>query len=352
MKTVIPAADLHIGGGCKVLVDIAGALTSKGHEVEIVIPQTATVKYNIPCKLTIVPKLDRAYIPYGDIVLTNFYTTFQPAFEAWPEQTVRLSLGFEPLWAPDRQAALWTYSQGVPVISISSWLDQLIYAHSGRRSTVVSLGVDPKVFRPRGPKIAPLPDKISSKVILYIARDARDYALKGFSDFFSAMEIIKNEYRGDYIVYLICPDGIMSLSQLDIPERIFRPKDEFEMAELYRTADVFVASSWFEAFSLPPLEAMACGTPVVTTNSGGVMDFCKHMESAYVTTPKDARGLAQGICAILSDPPLADKLARGGGVSAARLTKALFERNMVNALEEIVRKRHTTYTLRKEVFEE
>lgn len=351
MKIVIPAADLHIGGGCKVLVDIAGALTNRGHDVEVVIPQTATVKYNIPCKLTIVPKLDKAYIPYGDIVLPNFYTTFQSAFEAWPEQTVRLSLGFEPLWVPNREAALWTYAQDVPIISISSWLDQLIFEHTGRRSTVVSLGVDPRVFRPQGPRIRPLLDKRSAKVILYIARDKDHYALKGFTDFRDAMAIIKNEYEGDYIVYLICPDGVMTLAPLDISERIYYPKNEYEMAKLFRTADVFVASSWFEAFSLPPLEAMACGTPVVTTNSGGVMDFCAHMESAYVTKPKDPRGLAEGICAILSNPPLGEKLVHGGKISAARLTKAHFERNIVNALEEIVRSRPSANAITREVFE-
>ncbi|NOV04260.1 glycosyltransferase family 4 protein [Paenibacillus planticolens] len=339
MKIVIPAADLHIGGGCKVLVDIAGALTNRGHEVEVVIPQTATVKYSIPCKLTVVPKLDKAYIPYGDIILPNFYTTFQSAFEAWPEQTVRLSLGFEPLWVPNREAALWTYAQNVPVISISSWLDQQIYDHVGRRSTIVSLGIDPLVFRPQGPRMKPLQSQKSGKVILYIARDRDDYALKGFDDFYACMEIIKNEYAGDYVVYLICPDGEISLGELYIPERIFYPINEHEMAKLYRTADVFVASSWFEAFSLPPLEAMACGTPVVTTNSGGVMDFCSHMDSAYVTKPRDPRGLAQGICAVLSDRHLAEKLALGGKAAAARLTKARFERNIVNVLEDIFENR-------------
>lgn len=339
MKIVIPAGDLHIGGGCKVLVDIAGALVKRGHEVEMVIPTTATVMYDIPCKLTVIPKLDSEYIPYGDIILPNFYTTFRPAFEAWPKQTVRLSLGYEPLWVPDREEALWTYAQNTPIISISSWLDQLIYDQIGRRSTIISLGIDRYVFCPQGIKVKPLPGTESAKVILYIAREPIGYALKGFNDFYACMEIIRNEYPGDYMVYMICPEYKVSLAPLDIRERIFHPKDEYEMAMLFRSADVFVASSWFEAFSLPPLEAMACGTPVVTTNSGGVMDFCAHMESAYVTKPKDPRGLAQGICAILSHPPLGERLKHGGRISAARLTKAAFEQNIVNTLEGIVKNR-------------
>lgn len=338
MKIIIPVADLHIGGGCKVLVDIAGALTDRGHDVEIVIPQSGTVKYKIPCKLTVVPTLEKSYIPYGDIILPNFYTTFSPAFEAWPDQVVRLSLGFEPLWVPKRELALWTYAQDVPIISISSWLDQQIYNHVGRRSTIVSLGVDPRVFYAKqGSERKSSADKPS--IIMYIARDPKaGYGLKGLDDFIAGMHIVQNEWRGSFLVYMICPDK-RELPLTNIPYRTFFPENESDMADLYRSADVFVSSSWFEAFSLPPLEAMACGTPVVTTDSGGIMDFCSPLENAYITRPRDPRGLAQGICAVLSDPHLSRKLALGGKASAARLTKAKFERNIVAALENIVMSR-------------
>ncbi|UJF35786.1 glycosyltransferase family 4 protein [Paenibacillus hexagrammi] len=339
MKIVMPVADLHIGGGCKVLVDIAGALTKRGHDVEIVIPKSGTVKYPIPCQLTVVPALTHETIPYGDLVLPNFYTTFFPAYQAWPEQCVRLSLGFEPLWVPAKEQALWTYMQGVPVISISRWLDDQIYRHTRKRSTVVSLGVDPAVFfadPARAAARAADPDR--HKIILYIARAAEDgYALKGFNDFKEAMQIVHREWNGSFMIHLICPDRALSVPGLH--QQAFFPANEYEMAELYRSSDVFVSSSWFEAFSLPPLEAMACGTPVVTTNSGGIMDFCTHMESAYVTAPQHPRRLAQGICAVLSDKQLASKLAHGGKLSAERLTHSRFETHIVDVLEEISSRR-------------
>lgn len=330
MKVVIPAADLHIGGGCKTLVDIARAMTRRGHEVEIILPEKSSSHYQLPCKLTVVPALTKSTIPYGDLVLPNFYTTFPPAYEAWPEQCVRISLGFEPLWTSDRELALWTYLQDVPLISISSWLDDQIYNFTNRRSTVVSLGIDPTVFhaKPKRKK------RDQPQVILYIARDPKTgYEFKGFRDFQQCMNIIKNEWPGNFIVHLICPEWTLNLP--DIPHRVFHPKSEQEMADLYRDADVFVSSSWFEAFSLPPLEAMACGTPVVTTNSGGVMDYCEHMESAYITQPKNPRALAQGICALLSDGQLSNKLIASGLRRAATMTSRHFETHIGEALEKI-----------------
>ncbi|SEN12169.1 glycosyltransferase family 4 protein [Lihuaxuella thermophila] len=335
MKVVIPVGDLHIGGGCKVLVDIAHAFLERGHDAEIVMPQTGTVKYQLQSRLTIIPFLHKQYIPYGDIVLPNFYTTFRPSFEAWPKQCVRLSLGFEPFWVPDKREALWTYEQEVPIISISHWLDDQIYSHVKKRSKVINLGVDPSVFYPDSPESKF--DRHKPKVILYIARPPYAYEFKGFNDFVECMKIVQQHYPGKFIVHLICPEYPLSLP--GIPHKVFSPQNEIQMADLYRSADLFVSSSWFEAFSLPPLEAMACGTPVVTTNSGGILDFCTHMQSAYICPPQHPQSLAEGILTVLSDEKLAKKLIQGGLKVAQRLTKRNFEHSLVETLEMIYHER-------------
>ncbi|PTM58849.1 glycosyltransferase family 4 protein [Desmospora activa] len=339
MKIVIPVGSLETGGGCRVLADIANALVAKGYETEIVLPHWSPVAYPIDAKITRVPFLKKDNIPYGDIVLPNFYITFQPAFAAWPKQCIRLCQGFEPDWltGENRTVALWTYQQRVPVISVSHWLDKRIQAHVGQRSTVVNLGIDPHVFNPGAGQ-----EDIKShhpKVILYIARDPKvGYALKGYDDFVKSMHLFKQSYEGDFIVHMICTERELPLP--GIPHRTFQPTDDIEMVELYRAADVFVSTSWIEGFGLPPLEAMACGTPVVTTNSGGVMDFCRHLESAYVVPPKHPEAVATGIRSILSNPNLARRLVRGGEETASRLTKRSFAENIVVALEQIERDRH------------
>ncbi|NRD76719.1 glycosyltransferase family 4 protein [Bacillus sp. BRMEA1] len=332
MKVVIPVGDLHVGGGCKVLVDIANTLKARGHETEIVMPQTGTVKYDVHTKLTLIPELSKEHIPYGDIILTNFYTTVAPAVEAWPKQTVRLSLGFEPYWVPDKAEAIHSYQHDMPIISISHWLDEQIFQHVNKRSKVINLGIDHTVFHP-GSETKEF-DSILPKVILYIGRDSVQYEIKGFKDFAEAMKIVKKEYSGPFIVHMISPDGVLYLDE-EIPYKIFPAQDEQEMAEHYRSADVFVSSSWFEAFSLPPLEAMACGTPTVTTNSGGVLDYCEDLESAVITLPKNPKSLATGILTVLKNETLAQKLSKGGLQSSQRFTRERFLNEIIETLEKI-----------------
>lgn len=329
MKIVIPVGALHIGGGCRVLADTANALHRRGHDVTIVIPEEAPIEYKLDCAVVKVPALQSAYIPYGDIVLANFYTTFQPAFEAWPLQCVRLSLGFEPLWAHDVDYAISTYTQGVPVISISHWLDDQIYQVSGQRSHVVNLGIERKIFHPKGKK-----GKHRRKIILYIARDpAAGYALKGYDDFVAAMHHLKHICGRKFTVYMVCPERVLPLD--GIAHRTFQPTSDRALAHLYRAADVFVSTSWYEGFALPPLEAMSCGTPVVTTNSGGILDFCTHRHSAYITAPNQPEQLAKGIKRMMYSRRLKRHVIDNGRISAKKHTKGRFERKIVHALEHI-----------------
>lgn len=330
MKVIIPIVDLVLCGGCKVLLEIAEALIQHHHETEIIIPEWASIHYdNIPCKLTRIPSFQKENIPYGDIILTNFYATVQPAFAAWPDNCVRFSQGFEPLNIPT-EAALESYQFDIPIISNSRWVDNLIYEHVGKRSTIVNPGIDLNVFYPQS-----LDNKLKQrKAILYIARSAEDgYALKGFADFYEAIKIVQQNYTEEFIVHLICPDRPLDLP--GVPTKIFPAKNMEEMAELYDSADLFVSSSWFEGFSLPPLEAMACGTPVVTTNQNGNLDYAKHLENCYLTPAKDPSSLATGIIELLSDQSLYTQLMNGGFRTAKKFNKLLFSKNIVRALEDI-----------------
>lgn len=74
-----------------------------------------------------------------------------------------------------------------------------------------------------------------------------------------------------------------------------------EMPYWYRSADLLVAAPWYEPFGLTPLEAMACGVPVVGTAVGGLTDTIVVGETGDLVPPRDPEALGAAIRALLDD---------------------------------------------------
>jgi glycosyltransferase involved in cell wall biosynthesis len=88
----------------------------------------------------------------------------------------------------------------------------------------------------------------------------------------------------------------------------FQPHET--LAAFYRLARAFVFPSLYEGFGLPPLEAMACGTPVVTSNVSSLPEVAG--DAALLVDPYDADAIADGIRRAVTDESLrADLIARG-----------------------------------------
>ena len=86
-----------------------------------------------------------------------------------------------------------------------------------------------------------------------------------------------------------------------------------ELPALYRENDIFIfASTWREPFGLTHLEAMASGTPVISTCDGGHGEFLRHMENALTFEKGNASELAERILALVQDGELRGRLALSG----------------------------------------
>jgi glycosyltransferase involved in cell wall biosynthesis len=96
---------------------------------------------------------------------------------------------------------------------------------------------------------------------------------------------------------------------------------EADKPTLYQGASCFVFPSGYEGFGLPPLEAMACGVPVVTTGAGSLAEVVGN--AAYlVPDPTDARKLGAAIISVIVDTDLARELRARGLKQASRFSWA------------------------------
>jgi glycosyltransferase involved in cell wall biosynthesis len=114
---------------------------------------------------------------------------------------------------------------------------------------------------------------------------------------------------------------------------VFDNVDDETLAKLYSSSDVFIFTSYKESFGLPPLEAMASGTAVVTTDCGGVRDYAVDGYNSLVVSPGNPEAVANAAIEILGNDNLRDRLIRGGVETARQWT---WDR-VVDKFEEAIR---------------
>lgn len=93
-----------------------------------------------------------------------------------------------------------------------------------------------------------------------------------------------------------------------------------ELRALYTLAEVFLFPSFYEGFGIPPLEAMACGTPVVASNSGAIAEVCG--DGALLVDPRDTAAIAAALRQVVHDRALAEALVARGRENVKRFTWA------------------------------
>ena len=196
----------------------------------------------------------------------------------------------------------------IVVVATSHWLADMARASSlfkDKRIEVLPNGLDTDKYKPSDKTVArsiynfPL-DK---KLILFSAFDATSDKRKGNQFLVPALEKLSQEGWLD-MAELVIIGSSEPENPTDFGMKVHymgRLHDEISQVLLYSAADVVVAPSMQENLSNTVMESLACGTPVVAFNIGGMPDMIEHKGNGFLATPFDFISLAEGISWVLSD---------------------------------------------------
>jgi glycosyltransferase involved in cell wall biosynthesis len=215
-------------------------------------------------------------------------------------------------------------------VAVSSYIKQLILDNNPTaRVTIANPGVNLEIFRPKSKT-----KESNKKKVMVILRGSK---YKGDE---LALKVLKNVNKKIPIhVIFVGNRRLVSYysktMKLDFKYTVFSNVSDDVLAELYSSSDAFLYTSYVEGFGLPPLEAMACGTPVVMTDNKGSRDYAVNGFNALISQPGDVKSLVDNLLKVLQDDKLRDKLIENGLETAKKFTWEKTVENFEKALKEI-----------------
>jgi glycosyltransferase involved in cell wall biosynthesis len=300
MIITIPSFGFGSTGGDRVVTSLANNLVKRGHKVNIINLYWKPVHFSLSSKVNLVNlpfKRGKDYfdfvlrgintlasnLPESDIFLANWVYTVIPCIANNNKgKTIFMSQANDAYKFGNKKLkilqgiALGTYKLNIPIIAPSSHIRRFIKEKFGNTATIISSFVNLNIFKLDRRK----KKKKSDKIKLLFVGNVLDKN-KGFAILQKVFDRIKND---NIELHIASQEDGFKFNQSRI---IFhKPKNDRELAVIYKNCDIFFNLSREEGFGLTLLEAMACGLVCVGSDSGGIMDFAKNKHNCFIVERK------------------------------------------------------------------
>lgn len=319
---ILPHANLT--GGMKALLQQAKNLTAHGHIVKLYwrnadtsMPSWSILDKNDYAEQIAIPK---------DVKPVDFIKDVDVIILGWMMQSYEFFTSKIPvvLWEQGSEWLFGDYHQPVShdfywrhhmhrslrlpvnIVSVSHITQAVLEKVFKRKSGIFPCGIDIDFYKPSPKKDEDVP------TILLVGNAS--LAFKGFAFAFDALETLWNQ-GARFKVKWASQVGVKH-GKISFPlEVIVHPSQE-ELVKLYGSSDIYFSTSLYEAYSLPPLEAMACETAVVSSDNGGIHSYAENGDNCIIFEQGDLSSAVSALNLLINDKKERRRLAENGRKTA------------------------------------
>ncbi len=307
-------------GGYKVVFEYANRLCKMGYNLSLLFLNRETaVNYQMPeiaryilnevltriepswfdldkrvTKFSATRRSAAAKIATPDIVVATAVETIDYVMENYSHVNNKLYLiqDYE-IWNTNAKLVNKSFAYDIKKVVISNWLKELVDIYSDTPAVVVSNPIDLTVYR----CLVPQKDRRRHTVSLLY----HDGEYKGIKYALQALEILKNEYSDLHVEMF----G-KGKRPTNLPGWINYTKNATtdQTVHIYNSTQVFLCATINEGFGLTGMEAMACGTVLVSTDYGGVHEYAIKERNSLLSEIKNPHEMADNVKRVFEDEEL------------------------------------------------
>lgn len=344
-------------GGMRVVLLFAEELVSRGHEVSLYAPgfpfnpykkqfKPYFIKHRLRksavylsgkgrtdaffagsrAEINTVPFITDFFIPDADVVIATSWTSSYPVrrLSERKGKKVYLVQDYEA-WNSNVKYVDESYKLPLFKITVSEYLKRLLLVKFGEKSEKIPVSPDYRKFY-NSDKRFDVPLRI-----LFMDHSLPNKNTAG------AVEIAK-KLKSRYPELKFNCFGMDRYREMPEFIEFHRNPDDREIRKLYCDSQIFIFSSLYEGFGMPPAEAMACKCAVAGYAAAALPEYAEHNVSAILADTGDSEGLLNGICRLVNDNELLRRISINGFENVKRkldwkISTDMFE----NILKELTR---------------
>jgi len=358
MKITFVTSGFGLSGGTKAIFEFTNHLVDMGHEVNILCSLTpfwlegkwinkgrlfirfvrifkkskgckACVNwFNVKANLKPIWSYKEKYIPDADIIVATWWETayFVKRYGAKKGKKFYLIQDHE-IWMGNDDAVNKTYQIGLKNIVNSRWLKKTLKekAETSVEEVILHAPDHHQFYPERSSK-----KHKNIRILMPYRRERRKGTLEGLL----VLKRVKKIHPNIEIILFgqKIPKDDFGMLEKDV--RFYQSPVKDELRQLYNACDIFLYPPLEEGFGMPPMEAMACRLPVITTSAGAIPEYTIAGKTALVSSPGNIDTMTKNLLRLIEKPKERDRIAEMG----YRYIQKFRWEDAANKLEQVFKK--------------